>query len=308
MGPQVLVQELLGELSCQLCRQLYRDPHVVPICGHTFCRDCIHGVLEGPGITQSQCPVCRKPVWKRELVRNHKYANLVVIAASLKAFGAGNSHEAPAPSSTAEAGVQDAEGGWELCRATTAHDLPKPAPEDGGFPAQAFPQGPEARCPGLQHADSREGAAAVKPEDPADQHGGALQPRRLGGSPPHQEAQQPDSEHLAREGVRGLYSPRAKDPTAAHVVAAWGEELQSLPSFNFGGADRARLQVQPSKSTLPSCLSMSSELCIGRKQAPVFAPLQVPVRAPSKSWWAVQQLNLGCGCLSRCVPLFQRTC
>ena len=96
MGSQALVQELLAELSCQLCHSLYSDPHVVPICGHTFCRECIYDVLEGPGITQSQCPVCRKPVWKRELVRNHKYANLVAIAAGFRACDRGVDLAGPA--------------------------------------------------------------------------------------------------------------------------------------------------------------------------------------------------------------------
>eukprot|EP00873_Tetraselmis_striata_P015164 jgi/Tetstr1/435428/TSEL_024335.t1 len=77
-----ILAKLRAEMSCGVCGELMADPHVVPICGHAFCRDCIHGVLEGPGITQSRCPTCRQPVWKRELLRNHKYASMIELLAT----------------------------------------------------------------------------------------------------------------------------------------------------------------------------------------------------------------------------------
>jgi hypothetical protein len=80
-----LLRDLYAELSCGLCGNLFHDPHVVPICGHAFCFDCICGVLEGPGVTQSRCPLCHQPVWKRELSRNHKYANLVQLLLAFEA-------------------------------------------------------------------------------------------------------------------------------------------------------------------------------------------------------------------------------
>lgn len=42
-------------------------------------RGCITAKIEGPGISRSECPLCRQPVWKKDLKGNAKYASLVSI-------------------------------------------------------------------------------------------------------------------------------------------------------------------------------------------------------------------------------------
>ena len=46
-----------SELSCQVCYGLFLDP-LTTTCGHTFCRKCIHRVLDHSNL----CPVCRRPM------------------------------------------------------------------------------------------------------------------------------------------------------------------------------------------------------------------------------------------------------
>lgn len=44
---------------------------------HLSLRDCVTPTLEGPGITQSQCPTCRMPVWKKDLRKNCTYEKAI---------------------------------------------------------------------------------------------------------------------------------------------------------------------------------------------------------------------------------------
>jgi hypothetical protein len=39
-------------------------------------RECVINTLEGPGINKSECPVCRQPLWKKDLAKDHQYAAL----------------------------------------------------------------------------------------------------------------------------------------------------------------------------------------------------------------------------------------
>lgn len=45
------------ELDCQVCYAVFLDP-VTLSCGHTFCRPCVHRVLDHANL----CPVCRRPL------------------------------------------------------------------------------------------------------------------------------------------------------------------------------------------------------------------------------------------------------
>lgn len=61
-----LQQRMRGEMDCQVCYALFYDP-VTTGCGHTFCRPCLHRILDH----SQYCPVCRhrlamSPLLKRE--------------------------------------------------------------------------------------------------------------------------------------------------------------------------------------------------------------------------------------------------
>ncbi|XP_068129851.1 E3 ubiquitin/ISG15 ligase TRIM25-like [Hyperolius riggenbachi] len=71
--------DLKEELNCSICLSVYTDP-VTLRCGHNFCRDCIHRVLnaqERSGRGHS-CPECRADFRRRpELQRNTTLCNIV---------------------------------------------------------------------------------------------------------------------------------------------------------------------------------------------------------------------------------------
>ncbi len=56
-------------------------------CNHRFLsiayaecrRECIIPCLEGPGITTSECPICKQPGWKNDLRPNHQMQNIANI-------------------------------------------------------------------------------------------------------------------------------------------------------------------------------------------------------------------------------------
>lgn len=50
-----LKESTRSELDCQVCYSLFLDPYTTT-CGHTFCRKCIHRVLDHSTL----CPVCRR--------------------------------------------------------------------------------------------------------------------------------------------------------------------------------------------------------------------------------------------------------
>ncbi|PNY25802.1 LON peptidase N-terminal domain and RING finger protein 1 [Tolypocladium capitatum] len=60
------VQEALrGEMDCQICYALLYDP-LTTGCGHTFCRPCLHRVLDH----SRNCPVCRQELSINPLLRH----------------------------------------------------------------------------------------------------------------------------------------------------------------------------------------------------------------------------------------------
>ncbi|XP_063286900.1 E3 ubiquitin/ISG15 ligase TRIM25-like [Pelobates fuscus] len=69
--------ELLEELNCSICLNIYSDP-IILSCGHNFCRACIGSVLdsqEGSGVYS--CPECRAEYQQRPaLQRNLKLCKI----------------------------------------------------------------------------------------------------------------------------------------------------------------------------------------------------------------------------------------
>ncbi|XP_068779332.1 tripartite motif-containing protein 72 [Struthio camelus] len=77
---QRLTQSMQRELSCPLCRELFRAP-VTAECGHSFCRECLGrrgpagaGGDEGPA---GACPTCGAPVRPAQLRVNEQLEHLV---------------------------------------------------------------------------------------------------------------------------------------------------------------------------------------------------------------------------------------
>nr|XP_056723672.1 E3 ubiquitin-protein ligase TRIM7-like [Euleptes europaea] len=72
--------ELREEASCSVCLDFFRDPVMIPECGHSFCRDCLTRSWGAPGDKASCCPQCRGRAQEGTLQQNRQLANLVGIA------------------------------------------------------------------------------------------------------------------------------------------------------------------------------------------------------------------------------------
>ncbi|XP_077187177.1 E3 ubiquitin-protein ligase TRIM7-like [Paroedura picta] len=73
------VEELCKEASCSICLDYFRDPVILPDCGHNFCRACLTRSWREPGAEPS-CPQCRRKAQKRKLRPNRQLASIVEIA------------------------------------------------------------------------------------------------------------------------------------------------------------------------------------------------------------------------------------
>ena len=68
------LDRLAAEMRCSLCLDLFDDQHSLP-CQHSFCHECIMGCFR---VTRCmQCPLCKAPVWKRQVTPNHTLAGIV---------------------------------------------------------------------------------------------------------------------------------------------------------------------------------------------------------------------------------------
>ncbi|XP_028573451.2 zinc finger protein RFP-like [Podarcis muralis] len=70
------VQDLCEEATCPICLESFRDPVIIPECGHNFCRACLircWGESEG----EASCPQCREILQHRTLIPNRPLANVL---------------------------------------------------------------------------------------------------------------------------------------------------------------------------------------------------------------------------------------
>ncbi|XP_053235397.1 zinc finger protein RFP-like [Podarcis raffonei] len=70
------VQDLCEEATCPICLEYFRDPVIIPECGHNFCRSCLiqyWGESEG----EASCPQCREILQHRNLIPNRPLANVL---------------------------------------------------------------------------------------------------------------------------------------------------------------------------------------------------------------------------------------
>uniref|UniRef100_A0A670HZV5 RING-type E3 ubiquitin transferase n=1 Tax=Podarcis muralis TaxID=64176 RepID=A0A670HZV5_PODMU len=68
--------DLCEEATCPICLEYFRDPVIIPECGHNFCRACLiqcWGESEG----EASCPQCREILQHRNLIPNRPLANVV---------------------------------------------------------------------------------------------------------------------------------------------------------------------------------------------------------------------------------------
>ena len=50
-------------VQCSICSDTMKQASTLSGCGHTFCRGCIEEAVRVKGC----CPVCRQPVWHRDI-------------------------------------------------------------------------------------------------------------------------------------------------------------------------------------------------------------------------------------------------
>ncbi|XP_048345506.1 zinc finger protein RFP-like [Sphaerodactylus townsendi] len=104
MAEEGPVRELCEESTCSVCLQFFRDPVMIPECGHNFCRACLThswGALEG---AEASCPQCRGRAQEGTLRPNQQLANFVDIIRKLRP-----------EKGLGEAGVMEAEGKGGVC-------------------------------------------------------------------------------------------------------------------------------------------------------------------------------------------------
>ncbi|XP_029769756.1 zinc finger protein RFP-like, partial [Terrapene carolina triunguis] len=74
-------QLLLGEVTCSVCKDYFKDP-VSLDCGHHFCQACITQCWEGLR-TNFRCPECRETFSQRNFKPNRQLRNIVEAARKL---------------------------------------------------------------------------------------------------------------------------------------------------------------------------------------------------------------------------------
>lgn len=67
---------LQDELTCPVCLDLYRDPHLLP-CGHNFCKTCLDRLKRQAERSHFRCPECRNShQCSTNFQKNFKLANI----------------------------------------------------------------------------------------------------------------------------------------------------------------------------------------------------------------------------------------
>lgn len=75
------IDRLAQEMRCSICLELFDNPHSLP-CQHSFCYQCVMGCFRAT--RKMECPLCKAPVWKRQLTTNHTLAGIVKAFVSLQ--------------------------------------------------------------------------------------------------------------------------------------------------------------------------------------------------------------------------------
>lgn len=63
------VTELKQDLECPICIEPFQNAHMVPECGHHFCKKCIEDALQR---CNNECPICRSKITSKRGLRQGK--------------------------------------------------------------------------------------------------------------------------------------------------------------------------------------------------------------------------------------------
>ncbi|KAM6473954.1 uncharacterized protein PHA67_006545 [Liasis olivaceus] len=73
------VLELLEEAICPICLEYFRDPVLIPECGHNFCRSCLD-CSWGESPSEASCPQCRQTFVPGNILANRQLARVLEVA------------------------------------------------------------------------------------------------------------------------------------------------------------------------------------------------------------------------------------
>ena len=97
--PEAAMSDLL---MCPVCLETVEDPHVLPQCGHTFCKRCIGGAAQGRATLR--CPTCRQSNQVAQARPNFALRQLLADDATSTSAGTSSRSTASAADQRAAAG------------------------------------------------------------------------------------------------------------------------------------------------------------------------------------------------------------
>jgi len=69
------LEELQSVIKCSICLETLEDPHIIPDCGHRFCKKCIN---ESMRKGNNQCPECRHIIRTKRHLREDQQSNEMI--------------------------------------------------------------------------------------------------------------------------------------------------------------------------------------------------------------------------------------
>ncbi|XP_032066226.1 E3 ubiquitin-protein ligase TRIM11-like isoform X3 [Thamnophis elegans] len=79
MATEAPLQDLLEEATCSICLDFFKDPVLIPRCGHNFCRGCLTRSW-GSSESEASCPQCRQTFAPRSLLPIRQLARVAEVA------------------------------------------------------------------------------------------------------------------------------------------------------------------------------------------------------------------------------------
>ncbi|XP_032066229.1 E3 ubiquitin-protein ligase TRIM39-like isoform X1 [Thamnophis elegans] len=79
LAAEAPLQDFLEEATCSICLDFFKDPVLIPRCGHNFCRDCLTRSC-GASESEASCPLCRQTFAPRSVLPNRQLAQMAEVA------------------------------------------------------------------------------------------------------------------------------------------------------------------------------------------------------------------------------------